>query len=81
MITRKQAEQAKEKLALELVKHPWFKGITLGLGGGGISIRVSVDLPEVTDEVRALVPTSCDEVDVILEPAIVSTPFDMRWLK
>jgi len=79
MITRKQAEQAKEKLAKQLSEHPWFRGITLGLGGTGIGIRVAAE--EVTDEVRALVPAEFEGLEVILEQAIVSTPFDARWLK
>lgn len=80
MITRKQAEQAKEKLHEQLAAFEWFKGITLGLGGSGISIRVAVD-GEVTDTIVAAVPRAMDGVDVILEQAIVSTPFDPRWLK
>lgn len=80
MITRKQADEAKEKLKDLLGQPAWLTGVALGLGGSGVSIRVAVD-GEVTDELRAAVPASVDGVEVILEPAIVSIPFDKRWLK
>lgn len=79
MITRKQAEQAKEHLQTQLGKPEWLTGITLGLGGDGISIRVAVT--EITDDIRNVVPTLFEGVEVILEQAIVSTPFEARWLK
>lgn len=80
MITRKQADQAKEKLVEQLGQPAWLTGVALGLGGSGVSIRVAID-GEVTDAIRALVPASVDGVEVILESAIVSVPFDRRWLK
>lgn len=79
MITRKQATQAKDKLTEQLAMYPWFRGIALGLGGSGISIHVAID--EVTDEAVAVVPKEFEGVEVILEQAIISTPFDPRWLK
>lgn len=78
MITRKEAEKAKASLKTQIGNAEWFKGITLGLGSNGVSIRVAVT--EVTDYIRVCVPPSIDGVEVILEQAIVSTPFDERIL-
>lgn len=80
MITRKEAEKAKESLLSMLRDAEWLKGVTLGLGGSGISIRVAVN-GDITDAIRAAVPPMVQGVEVILEQAIVSMPFDERWLK
>lgn len=79
MITRKQAEKAKESLQAQLGAQPWLSGLTLGLGGSGVSIRVAV--VEVTDDILARIPKVFDGVEVIVEQAIVSTPFEPTWLK
>lgn len=79
MITRKQAEQAKEKLQIQLGNPEWLTGVALGLSSTGVGIRVAVT--EITDEIRVVVPILFEGVEVILEQAIVSTPFDKRLLK
>lgn len=78
MITRKEAEKAKAALKAQLGAPEWLRGIALGLGSNGVSIRVAVT--EVTDFIRVCVPPSVEGVEVILEQAIVSTPFDDRPL-
>lgn len=80
MISRKQAEKAKQMLQAHIGEPEWLKGVALGLGSAGISIRVAVN-GEVTDDIRSRVPPSIDGVEVILESAIVSTPFKPSWLR
>jgi len=80
MITRKEAEKIKEGLLERLSVFEWFRGITLGLGGTGISIRVAVE-GEITDVIRSHVPPSLDGVEIILESAIESIPFDPRLIR
>ncbi len=74
MISRKQAEKAKQALQAQLGQPEWLQGIALGLGGTGISIRVAI--VEVTDDILTRIPKSVDGVEVIIEQAIESTPFD-----
>jgi len=65
MITRKQAEHAQQILGARLARPQWLRGIGITFDDEG-SHLLKVNVQEITDEVRSIIPFIIEGVPVNL---------------